>query len=196
MKCSRSGFTLSEFLVVVTLVAILSAIMVPNFLESQIRSKVSRVKSDLRNLATAFEAYRVDHGSYPIHRAYGSSPSVFIDLTAPVAYLATSTTDPFHPVGGDALWGKDYYWGTLVPHLADWTPNRPGYDPNIWCSTWACEPGSEAEQKWLKEAELGREFALNSAGPNRVLLEEYFEYIVYDPSNGTVSKGNIFHLGP
>ncbi len=59
------GFTLIELLIVVAIIAILAAIAVPNFLEAQIRSKVSRVKSDQRSVATALEAYYVDNNLYP-----------------------------------------------------------------------------------------------------------------------------------
>ena len=58
------GFTLIELLIVVAIIAILAAIAVPNFLEAQTRSKVSRALADLRSLATALEAYRVDFNRY------------------------------------------------------------------------------------------------------------------------------------
>lgn len=59
------GFTLIELLIVVAIIAILAAIAVPNFLEAQTRSKVSRAASDMRTLATALEAYFVDNNLYP-----------------------------------------------------------------------------------------------------------------------------------
>ncbi|HUT24281.1 MAG TPA: prepilin-type N-terminal cleavage/methylation domain-containing protein, partial [Sumerlaeia bacterium] len=57
------GFTLIELLIVVAIIAILAAIAVPNFLEAQVRSMVSRVRADLRSLATAQEAYFTDWNS-------------------------------------------------------------------------------------------------------------------------------------
>ena len=68
---STHGFTLIELLVVVAIVAILAAIAVPNFLEAQVRSKVSRVKADMRTVATALESYAIDNnGKYPILNGY------------------------------------------------------------------------------------------------------------------------------
>jgi prepilin-type N-terminal cleavage/methylation domain-containing protein len=61
----RAAFTLIELLVVIAIIAILAAIAVPNFLEAQTRAKVSRVKADMRTMATALEAYSADHNHYP-----------------------------------------------------------------------------------------------------------------------------------
>jgi type II secretion system protein G len=61
----NKGFTLIELLIVVAIIAILAAIAVPNFLEAQVRSKVSRAKSDIRTMATALESYAVDNNGYP-----------------------------------------------------------------------------------------------------------------------------------
>lgn len=103
----KKAFTLIELLIVVAIIAILAAIAVPNFLEAQVRSKVSRVKSDMRSLATALEAYAVDHNKYPHLKLYhdlgyvqwnrggiyGATP-----LSTPVAYISsTAIRDPFGP---------------------------------------------------------------------------------------------------
>ena len=103
----KTGFTLIELLIVVLIIAILAAIAVPNFLEFQTRAKVSRVKSDMRSLETALEAYAVDNNEYPILRLYyeggisqfnrGGIYNV-VDLTTPISYITNvNISDPFQP---------------------------------------------------------------------------------------------------
>jgi type II secretion system protein G len=66
------AFTLIELLIVVAIIAILAAIAVPNFLEAQVRAKVSRAQNDMRTLATAIESYQVDNNAYPMVVAINS----------------------------------------------------------------------------------------------------------------------------
>src|SRR5687767_10570711 len=60
-----SGFTLIELLIVVAIIAVLAAIAVPNFLESQTRAKVARTLTDCRTIGNAFKAYHVDYTTNP-----------------------------------------------------------------------------------------------------------------------------------
>ena len=59
------GFTLIELLIVVAIIGILAAIAVPNFLNAQVRAKVSRVQSEHRSLVNAMESFNIDNGQYP-----------------------------------------------------------------------------------------------------------------------------------
>ena len=61
-RTARLAFTLIELLIVVAIIAILASIAVPNLLEAQTRSKVARVKSDLRTIATAERWFGQGHG--------------------------------------------------------------------------------------------------------------------------------------
>ncbi len=58
------GFTLIELLVVVAIIAVLSAIAIPQFLEYQTSAFDARANSDLRNAANAEEAYFLAAGQY------------------------------------------------------------------------------------------------------------------------------------
>lgn len=62
---NERGFTLIELLIVVAIIAILAAILIPNFLRARAQSQYAASKGNLKNLATALESYFVDRGNYP-----------------------------------------------------------------------------------------------------------------------------------
>ena len=62
---NERGFTLIELLIVVAIIAILAAILIPNFLRARAQSEVAATKGNLKNIATALESYFVDNASYP-----------------------------------------------------------------------------------------------------------------------------------
>lgn len=64
MKKTQAGFTLIELLVVIAIIGILAAIAIPQFAEYRARGFDSRARSDLRNVATAEEAYFADNEVY------------------------------------------------------------------------------------------------------------------------------------
>lgn len=64
MKLSKKGFTLIELLVVIAIIGILAAIAIPQFQAYRQRGFDSSAKSDLRNAATAEEAYFVTNTTY------------------------------------------------------------------------------------------------------------------------------------
>ena len=117
------AFTLIELLIVVAIIAILAAIAVPNFLEAQVRAKVSRARNDLRQLDMCTkamltdkgnEAYLVDFwdddttwGRRRIREVFGGvgdrpeadrrQVDILAPLTTPIAYITSLPADPFLP---------------------------------------------------------------------------------------------------
>jgi prepilin-type N-terminal cleavage/methylation domain-containing protein len=64
MRRNRLGFTLIELLIVVVIIGILAAIAVPKFAATKDKAKLASIRSDLRNLMTAEEAYFSDYAAY------------------------------------------------------------------------------------------------------------------------------------
>ncbi len=64
MLRNRKGFTLIELLIVVVIIGILAAIAIPKFAATKDKAKLASVKTDLRNLETAQEAYFSDWSTY------------------------------------------------------------------------------------------------------------------------------------
>ena len=64
MQTSRKGFTLIELLIVVVIIGILAAIAIPKFANTKEKAYVTAMKSDLRNLVTAQEAFFSDSSAY------------------------------------------------------------------------------------------------------------------------------------
>jgi len=171
------GFTLIELLVVVAIIAILAAIALPNFLEAQTRSKVSRVKADLRILKTALEAYNMDANYYPYCEDNLRGLQALGQLTTPVAYVSTANLkDPFIGMATDIIYPQYKYCSRDEETLATFDSGRKP----LW-------------------------YILTSNGPNQ-RLDEYvpaldadffpaFLHTVYDPTNGTISPGNVYGGG-
>ncbi len=61
---NRKGFTLIELLIVVVIIGILAAIAIPKFANTKQKAIVASMKSDLRNLVTAQEAFFSDNNDY------------------------------------------------------------------------------------------------------------------------------------
>lgn len=85
---SDKGFTLIEILIVIAIIGILVAIAIPQFSAYRIRSYNSIAVSDLRNAATAQEAYYVEHKTYAksyealaVRPDFYTSPGVVMDIS-------------------------------------------------------------------------------------------------------------------
>jgi len=61
---SRQGFTLIELLIVVVIIGILAAVAIPKFSATKGKAYIATMKSDLKNLASAQEAYYYERTVY------------------------------------------------------------------------------------------------------------------------------------
>ena len=93
----EKGFTLIELLVVIAIIGILAAIAIPQFAEYRQRGFDARAKSDLRNVATAEEAYFADYEKYVscTGSACATSLAGISALSSGVSLQITATTTGF-----------------------------------------------------------------------------------------------------
>jgi prepilin-type N-terminal cleavage/methylation domain-containing protein len=83
MKKLQKGFTLIELMIVIAIIAILAAILIPNFLHARAEAVTAACEGNEKQLATAEEEYSVDNGGGYVALA---------SLTTP--YLLSLPTDP------------------------------------------------------------------------------------------------------
>lgn len=198
MKLNR-GFTLIELLIVVAIIAILAAIAVPNFLEAQVRAKVSRVKSDQRSMATAIESYYVDNNRYPPAPTLETPRTVLGKLTTPVAYMTSVPPETFLRKDNKAGKADPEGWETMFRYYDRKSSEAAppiGFGSGGWTNTSGAVRG-DANKQWSNR----------SRGPDQMYNFDTFMTNVpinafnttltaYDPTNGTISYGDIIRQGP
>ena len=191
------GFTLIELLIVVAIIAILAAIAVPNFMEAQVRAKISRTKNDLRSLAVALESYRTDSTGYPTV-GNPSFPSPF-DVLTPFTYRLRAITSPVAYI-------------TSLPHDPFARPGQPeGNGLPFIDPAYSYAPGNlyfGSAPIFSSNTFRGSVFSVSGRGPDRYIL--FGNYCMahptahndgalvrgsYDATNGTTSEGDVIMLG-
>jgi prepilin-type N-terminal cleavage/methylation domain-containing protein len=97
VKKLQKGFTLIELMIVIAIIAILAAILIPNFIHARAESQTAACEGNEKQIATAMEEYAVDNqGTYT--------------QNLPALYLAVTPKDPVNnvaygivaPAGGGA----------------------------------------------------------------------------------------------
>jgi general secretion pathway protein G len=135
-KARNKGFTLIEILVVVSILAILGALIVPKIMDRPSEARVAAAKLDISSIVSALKLYKLDNARYPTQ-----SQGLAALITKPTGdqipsnwksggYLERLPKDP---------WGNDYLY--LVPGLhgdidvmsygADGQSGGEGFDADI-----------------------------------------------------------------
>ena len=231
IKAYGYGFTLIELLIVVAIIVILAAIAIPNFLVAQTRSKVSRVKSDLRALATAIESFRVDNAAYPVgtddplavpdeirdlFSSYGDysfytfrtkwldgiiGDPKYPGLTTPIAYISRIPVDPFTSKPGFITYS---YREDRAQPFEGWILSSFGPDMDEAQNSFKFSGASNSVEARIdgrngdiseRSAHPGSDSFNPELGRSN-LEEELTAFGTYDPTNGTMSNGDLWRLGP
>jgi prepilin-type N-terminal cleavage/methylation domain-containing protein len=95
----RAGFTLIELLICVVIVGILATIAIPSFKNTKGKSYAATLRTDLRNLATAEEAYFYERGAYGANTAaLGFVGSAGVTITFTEATISGWSATATHPL--------------------------------------------------------------------------------------------------
>lgn len=193
----RCGFTLLELLVAVAIISMLAALLLPVLRAARIKAKVARAHADLRSIATAIEAYRLDREAYPLARAFCAGGGMKVDdynecppELLSLGYLGAFPEDVFNR-------GRAYkyiapglgYANRVLTFLAIWVPKKfPGDDDNDipYFSS------KDSPVKWAV-------WSVGPSGPKKFWESEELHYPVprrnwYNFKNGPESEGVIVHL--
>ena len=212
------GFTLIELLIVIAIILILISIALPNFMEAQVRARLTNTRGCLHAYRTANEAYNTDFRTYipdvdggetirgsartwsswwALNRKMNCSSvgelCSYAMLTTPIPYMKKLCFDPFLTEKGDRRISKPYALPEYTSYLSGGTV-----------------------RKQCAEAH-GLRYAILSRGPDLQVDDGGFESLwcylgahthhingnplIYSATNGTYSRGDMIvsnrgHEGP
>lgn len=191
----HNGFTFIELLIVVATIAILAAIAVPNFLEAQIRSKLSRVSQDMDVIEAALHAYFADHNAYP-----PSTPEMMEAISKPWDYPRNLWSNPPNEFAEiNAIAWSGYALRVLTTPVA-YLSRDIGKDPfsDLKGAPLGFVNLIEAREKYsLNSKDDTRRYFLFTWSPwSSIPMNPLAEPVIaYDPTNGTTSGGVVARFG-
>jgi len=92
----KSGFTLIEILVVISILAGFVTMLVPNFMAARVKARDSKRKSDLKQIQKALELYRQDQTPpvYPATNTFLTACTSWKSADLTITYMNTVPGDP------------------------------------------------------------------------------------------------------
>lgn len=184
-KDKTKAFTLIELLIVIAIILILIAIALPNFLEAQIRARVTKAKGEIRSLGIAMESYALDFTVYPSESEHdmfqrGRTEAGLAWLTSPIAYISSIPEDPFGKASASQTDAALYFYEMGGVEAG------PTYPKCFAClKTWTI----------FTKGPDGNESDINSDQPHWGVPGNDLSVDSYNPTNGTSSEGDIFLYG-
>lgn len=128
----KKVFTLIELIVVIAIIAILSAIVTPNAFKAIEKAKVSRAMADSESLRAAAETYYADVGFWPPDVNRGYDPG----FTRTLPYNPdTGDVPALNPSGYPENWealAQAYWEGPYIEKWPNFNPWAGKYDWNYW----------------------------------------------------------------
>lgn len=216
----RRGFTLVELLIVIAIISILALLAVPNAQEAQTRAKVAAVKNNMRVVAVALEMCAVDTNQYPRAVTWNLPCKILFESDHCTKSILRPQYEIFFPRKSgnpELLFGNLVYfnhsmmlelleqgitwdsattetWKRAKEAAGEWSLHSIGPDQVLEGPNWVRMAGADI----LQDENTASGAALAWCGPGSDCDSPPHEYVDwayfrdYDPTNGTVSEGNIF----
>ena len=145
----------------------------------------------MRSVATGIESYYVDNNSYPLVENDMGFPK---GLSTPIAYITSAGKDPFGKSAGYDIYNQSSNtWRTTEDY---WYGSEEYFIFRNF--GWYVYPGGHRSgnpAKWVLQSKGPDMCWAQSSYPGTLEVDEPFDWL-YDPTNGTVSRGNIVIAGP
>ncbi len=158
--------------------------------------KVSRIKADMRSLATGLECYFIDHGSYPNyvvggpHSANGFLPKKWKRIFDHIPTFENSDGRPLHTLTTPQAYLTGYFsdpFSVRGATFAYYCVNNPDDPEKSGWIVWS--PGPDGRYDLDYEA-VKKYYDSKIPQPSREMLVLF----AYDPTNGVFSRGDIYRV--
>ncbi|BDI32971.1 hypothetical protein CCAX7_50220 [Capsulimonas corticalis] len=135
---AAGGFSLIELLVVIAIIALLAAIIFPVFATVRENGRQKTSLSNLHDISTKLEQYRLDHKTYP-HSLFGEAlPDTYPTIGATYAAMdkaydvaqAADAANVANPVPGYQSAVDQYFDGLYPEYIRDVNAFTDGNNPN------------------------------------------------------------------
>ncbi len=124
IKLREKGFTLVEIMIVVAIIAILSAIAIPNFMAARSKSRANACKANMRQIESAVEQWAMDNTKT-------DGDSVALSSLVSTYIKKTPTCQSGGVYGDSSTYNKGI--GGATPGAA-WVDNAFAVGGTPWCS--------------------------------------------------------------
>ncbi|MBI5416814.1 prepilin-type N-terminal cleavage/methylation domain-containing protein [Candidatus Poribacteria bacterium] len=121
LRKSKDGFTLVELMIVLTILIILAAVAIPNFLKAREKARDEAAQDALKAVKTAMDMYSAEKGSYPSN---------------------ITSSETLKKVLGNEYWPSNINVGTEIASISDAAINANGTAYTL------VSVGKDAEHCW------------------------------------------------